>query len=273
MNLNYRLRRERHAITEFVATVQLFQPVGQVVFTNVVSGLKTLAQQLNLPAPTPIIQFGFGQLVGAQMLPTGGVGFQRFAADGEIAESLVCDGNSINYTLREYSSWIEVKPKILDVFATLLEIYAEEVPALSSLRLQYLNEFSADSGTTRSASELFKPNKWVPSFALEMEDAWHSHIGAFLPAEGDLRYLINVNCDISNAQQPAVDLNTWVAKILVLSGCYYNIVGASPLVFEPGNIARDLDGVLEDSHNLEKFTLRQIIADPYLKAMGAFDGD
>ena len=150
MSLNYGLRRQRHAIGEFTASISFFQPVSAATFAAVVATLKEVAAHLDLPAQMPIqvFQFTVGQVPAGALPPAGtptGVGFQRFSKEGEIAESLMCDADSITYVLREYTVWEVVGPRITEAFEALAARYISEVPAIQSVRVQYLNEFRASA--------------------------------------------------------------------------------------------------------------------------------
>lgn len=278
MALNFSLRRERHAIGEFTATLQFFNPISPAGFTNVLTALGEMAQRFKLPAQMPmnLLEVSFGQpfMINA---PVGQnatfAGYQRFSEIGEVAESLRCDLVSINYTLRDYSTWDEIKPRLLAIFSELSAIYAAEVPAINSIRVQYVNEFMAKEAKTVSVSEIFREGTpWIAGFHLYSSDAWHCHVGNFIPKDEIQRNLVNVNCDISLATSvPDEAMRTYV-KVLILAGCYYNIPEKSPLIIDLSTLEQTLSEVLEEAHDLEKKVLEEVISDDYLIAIGALDG-
>jgi hypothetical protein len=101
MDLQFELRRERHAIGEFTASLHFFQPVSAATFSEVKQRLREIAAELDLPSPVPVQVFEF--TIGPQGTPSAGpsatsgntLGFQRFSKEGEVAESLSCDAGTI----------------------------------------------------------------------------------------------------------------------------------------------------------------------------------
>ena len=134
MKLHFELRREHHAIGEFTASLHFFQAVSAATFTGVTERLRELSTELDLPSPAPVQIFEF--TVGPQGAsgsaggPKSALGFQRFSKEGEIAESLSCEADSITYVLRDYTVWEEVAPKLESIFSKLASEYIKEVPAI-----------------------------------------------------------------------------------------------------------------------------------------------
>lgn len=273
MTLSFGMRREHHAITEFMAAVEFFQPISQSGFGKVVERLRIVAAELKLPAPMPIQTFQFmagpaGMQSGSPALP-GGVGFQRFSEAGEIAMSILCDANSITVTLRDYDNWESVYPRIRSAIEQLVIAYSVEIPAISSVRLQYLNEFRALSSETQSASELFNSNTiWLAPVCFGPEAEWHCHSGRYLAPAGAMRQLVNVN---ANSSRSAIEFGEepriYVALTLV-GGCYYNLPGMSPLIVNSASAQSTLDRHFNLSHDLEKSVLRDVLSGGYLRAIG-----
>jgi len=271
MTLAYELRRDAHAIGEFSASVQLFQPVGADTFSRVVQQLRREAKMLNLPAAMPIqvLRLNFGPQPFQDVSPQS-VGFQRFAETGEIAMSLQCDNNGITFTLREYVSWELIKPTLIKTFSSLLKVYAKEIPAVQSIKVQYLNEFRASSGNILSASDIFSPDsKWVAPFVADTNDDWHCNVGKYISRSREMRQLVNVNCSVVRKAINADEIPRLYANVLIVAGCFYNLPGQSPLIIENKQLRGQLSKVLEISHSLEKKVLAETISNPYLAAMGA----
>ena len=277
MQLNYALRRDRHAIGEFTAIVQLFQSISTATFSSsVVPLLREFASELDLPAPMPIQTFqvaiGHPAAEVPMASPATGVGFQRFSPEGEVAESLLCDCDSMTYQLREYTVWEDVRPKLVDIFSRLMEQYVVEVPAVHSIRVQYLNEFLANSPDVQSSAELFQADsRWIAPFSHESAEPWHCHIGQYIPVDGNLRHLVNVNCDVALRQSTPDAPAVKYVKVLVFAGCYYNIAGGKPLILVSGEIRDKLYENFDMAHDLEKKVLRQVVSAEYLSEMGALD--
>ncbi|MDB5438478.1 MAG: hypothetical protein JWM33_905 [Caulobacteraceae bacterium] len=275
MTLGYVPRRERHAIAEFTASVRLARPVGPTTFSAILDVLREKAKVLSLPAQVPFqtFQFAFGNQIGNQfpiMEAPGGAGFQRFAANGEVAMSLLCDNASITFTLREYESWEKLRPLLGDAIEGLLKVYALEVPAIQAISLQYLNEFTAVSDENIGFSELFRSgSSWIPPHAISTKEAWHSHVGGFV-TRNNWRSLVNVNCDVlppsvAKQQEPQIPN----IRLLILAGSFYNLPDQGPLVFDRDNFRDILDQHLNISHDLEKEVLAEVLSDPYLTIIGA----
>jgi uncharacterized protein (TIGR04255 family) len=279
MSLNFQLRRKNHAIGEFTASVHFFQPIGASTFASVSDVLRKISSDLDLPAPVPVqvLNLMVGP-PGASITPApqmgGTLGFQRFSKEGEVEESIACDADSIIYVLRDYTVWEDVFPKLLGLMSELASQYIKEVPALQSIRLQYTNEFRGHSAKTKSAAELFLKNaRWVAPLAYESNDAWHSHVGLYIPRNAEERYLVNVNCDIAPRKFPGEQKRRSVAKVQIMAGCFFNIPGRKPLIVSPKDITSALKRKFREAHTLEKGVLREIISEPYVMAMGANDDD
>lgn len=141
MALNYQLRREKHAIGEFIATLKFSAAVSAPTFAKIVPLLNEAAKELDLPAPMNVQVFNVAFGTPQMPPPPSGTGFQRFAANGEIACSLWCDGDSISLTFRDYDRWKYILPKIVKTFSKIVPGYMAQVPAIHSFAVQYLNEF------------------------------------------------------------------------------------------------------------------------------------
>lgn len=267
--MRFRLRRERNAISEFAAVLQFFRPVSQAAFQEVTSALQSMRTELNLPAPMHVQYIALNQGGVAPPPPMMGMGFQRFAADGEIAASLLCEAQSITYVMRDYTSWLDVKPQLLDVFTRLGGVYIKQVPAIHSVRLQYANEFFARDPEIKDALELFKPaNPWITRRAESQAEAWHVHSGYFSPVSSDQRELTNVNFDfnlIKTADMPAAMFRMTAT---LLAGIFHDVPGKPPLTVDAAGLNAIVSDYLERSHTLEKSLLREIFAEQYLQAMG-----
>lgn len=271
MTLQYDLRHERHAIGEFSASMQFKTGLLEDQFAPVQAKLKTLAEKFDLPAPAPLNMFRFGTPPGVP-LPAGPVSYQRFAKDGSVEAAVLCDDNTVTFTLKNYTRWNDIASTVRDIFVELAEVYLPTAVAISLVRLQYLNEFRAKDDGPTSASELFKPkSKWIAPFAEASDEFWHCHIGSFIPDNADMRHLINVNCNVLSAAFPPDNLERTYAKVLVLVGCYYDV--GKPLNDTGDKLSEKLETDLRLAHALERRTLAEVVSDPYLEIMGALNDD
>lgn len=274
MTLEFELRRPSHAIAEFAASIDLFSPVSQNTFTNVVAKLKNEAGRLGLPAETPLgpvsLPVAYAQIPRPPVFM--GSGFQRFAPTGEVSASLLCEPNAITFTRRDYTTWQEIKPDLVSSLSSLMRTYAEEVPAIQAVKVQYLNEFRAVSADTKSASSIFNPDsRWVAPFYRSMKRSWHCHSGKYNIEDGNKRNLVNVNCDVNVPDSDANGTHEMGVSVLILAGCFFNIVGKSPRVVRLEDVEKTIESLLEESHDTEKKMLREVISAPYLMAMGAMN--
>ena len=269
MTLNYELRREAHAIGEFTATLSFQGAVSPATFANVVPLMREVAETMNLPAPMNVQVFNLGPGMASPVAQANGVGFQRFANNGEIACSLYCDQNSIAFTLREYDRWHNVLPMIIDAFSKIIPAYINEIPAVRIVNVQYLNEFRAKDEEFLNTSEIFRAgNKWISPFSFDSDEPWHCHVGQFINATEDYRNLININCDVSPSLNPLENVARNYVKVLILASCNYDLPDRGPLIVTSENIVDILADNFNSAHKLEKELLREIISDDYLAVMG-----
>lgn len=272
MALNYELRREpHHAIGEFSAIIRFANGISASTFAKVVGELNQVAKELDLPAPVNLhsVTIAIGNSNGPKPEPINSTGFQRFASNGEVACALVCDAETITFTLRDYERWDKVLPVLTNQIARLAAIYATQVPAVRSFLVQYLNEFRAKGPHIMLTDELFKgESRWLAPIGRYNEHPWHCHVGEFQNADVNYRHLVNVNFDISpnTFTQGHPPLN--YAKLLILAANQYDLPNAGPLIVDVDNIAGEIERNFNTAHSLEKRLLNEIISDEYIALMG-----
>lgn len=271
MALNYDIRRENHAIGEFSATIRFASAVGPTTFSRVLDALKPIAEQLELPAPVNFqtVKIAIGNPSGPPPETINGAGFQRFAKTGEVACALVCDADSITYTLREYERWRDVLSVLVEKLAPIAAIYASEVPAVRNFLLQYVNEFYAKAPHIQSSDELFKASsRWLAPLGLQNERPWHCHVGEFLDATDEYRNLVNVNFDVSPKVFAQGEVPRNYVRILILTANHYDLPSKGALVTNADTISGDIERNFNAAHSLEKRILNEIISDEYIAIMG-----
>jgi uncharacterized protein (TIGR04255 family) len=273
MALNFEMRREKHAIGEFSAALRFFRPVGFETFAAVKAEAADQAKRIGLPTPLrqQIIQVAVGQPGQISPIPTiEGTGFQSFAKDGELDTALLCEADSIVYTLHNYSRWEHVLPEIVQTFSALGKKYFVEVPALKAFSVQYINEFRSVGPGLSSTAELFRqPNKWIAPFHGKSRELWHCHVGEFQAVDSHSRYLVNVNVDVNLANTQDRDFQSTVVRVLILVSLNYDLPGQSPLAISAEELEQTLRQKFTQAHTLEKEIVRQVFADEYVEAMGA----
>lgn len=264
----------QNAVVRFEASLQFGHPIPPYVTAEVLVAMQQLRAELDLPAP---MTFQLVELQGAPIFPPqfapSLMGFQRFAPDGEVDASLVCDGQTIAFASGSYPGWGAAKVALTQALGGLAKIIVRHVPVIQSLRLQYLNQFTSAT-VVPNISELFKPNnRWIPGFSEATSQPWHSHVGVFANQENNTRDLLNVNVDSAVLNQPMSQALFSRVSLLLLGGVFHNVPNEKPYIVTEEDIGNVLDQHLERAHILAKQTLREVIADQYLAAMGDIDRD
>ena len=271
MNAAFDMRRTRHAIGEFSATLKFFQAVSSNTFAKVKQTAQREATRLELPVPIrqQTFQFAIGpnvQLPPAQMPE--GFGFHSFARTGEIETAILCEPDGVVLTLHDYDSWQIVHPMIVETLGNLAEEYLTEVPAVRSFAVQYLNEFKSHEPGNVSTAEVFKPNRWLPKFGVEGDQPWHCHSGVFIPRDARSRFLVNVNFDIGTSLEPTGAPHT-LLKLLILVSLNFDVQGQPPLTVAVGDAREVLKEISDTVHGVEKDVLGEVLSEDYLKMVGA----
>lgn len=269
MALNFELRRKAHAIGEFTATLAFSRPVSGLAFAKVIDRLKEVALRLDLPAQMNVSVLNISVGPKPESFPPSGLGFQRFASNGEIECSLWCDPDNINFTLRNYDRWQTVLPKILDALEHIIPGYMTEVPAVRAFQVQYLNEFASKDLAEGVVSEVFRAgNQWVAPFSYSCVQPWHCHVGQFINSDVQSRFLININCDVMPNPWPINDLTRNYVRVLILASRLYDLPERGPLIISLENLSVVLRENFNAVHSLEKKILGEIISNEYLDQMG-----
>jgi len=269
MALNFKLRRDAHAIGEFTATLAFSRSVSVRAFAKVIERLKEAAKTLDLPAQMNVQVFNIPVGPTTEPPPPGGLGFQRFASNGEIECSLWCDSDNISLTLRNYDRWHMVLPKIVEALVHIAPAYMAEVPAIRAFQVQYLNEFASKNSAEGVTAEIFRPDsRWIAPFSYSSAQPWHCHVGQFLPFDDKSRFLININCDVAPLPWPINPMTRNYVKVLILASRQYDLPSKGPLVTTTEKLSDVLNENFNTAHSLEKKLLSEIIADEYLDQMG-----
>lgn len=273
MTNKFEVRRPKHAISEFSATLRFFAAVGPTAFSAVRTAAEEEAKDLGLPAQIhrQVLQFQVGQVpTSPPPAPLAGFGFQSFSKSGEVDTVLLCEPDNISLSLHDYSSWEDVCSQVVRTFGKVGRPYLDEVPALGSFTVYYQNEFRSIEPGVHQASEILREGtSWIAPFAHECEDAWHCNVGRFVGRSPISRYLINVNAAVEITPLPdKSDLFT-VFRLGILISANYDIPGLPPLPVTTEGFERTLLEHFDDIHGLEKRVLAEVLSDPYLERIGA----
>lgn len=274
MSLAFEQRRDKHAIGQFDASLFFFQPANASTFARAVSELEGYARENDLPAPInrQVFQFDLGQPESVQSFSPQSAGWQRYASTGEVETAVVLDENGIHFTCRNYSSWKEMLPRIVQFFVRVGTPILAEVPAITKFQINYQNQFRCVDLSGESGAEIFREkNGWVAPYIFRFQDAWHSNSGAFEGIEKQYRRLINVNCSCRKQKEVGqAEQFTYVDANLLVAECY-DIPEESPLVIPQQLFKKVLLENFDNAHTREKEVLRELISDEYLALMKAQD--
>lgn len=265
----FKQRRPRHAITEFSAAMSFFQPLTPPTFAKAVNELRAYASESNLPAVInrQVISFPAGTPQGPVSFQP--AGWQRFAANGEPEVTVLCDEGTIQFSTRNYSTWVEIRETLANFFERLSRIYASEVPAVTAFQIAYLNEFDKEAPGFNSGAEVFRENsEWLVPNVSRFEDAWHSHVGWYERVSINRRRLVNVNAANKTQASPITSEPLTVVSSLFLIAEKYDILGESPLIIPLNLLRQQIVNHLDEAHEREKEILKQVVSDPYLRHMG-----
>jgi uncharacterized protein (TIGR04255 family) len=269
--LNYELRRSHHAIGECSVHVKFFQQLPPHAFAEIVTAVSGLGQRLNLPAPVNVqlFQIPIGNVPIMSPTPMGTIGFQRFAPDGEVERSLIVNGDTVSFTFRDYVRWEDHLDEIVAIFDEIAQIFIKSVPAIHSVRLQYINELRSRQPNTELAGEIFRSGtRWVSPIGFDTPENWHCHTGKFFNIDQSKRHLVNVNADITTRPKPDGVPSNFV-QLIIMAGVHFDIPGSQPLIVSADSCRATIRSVLDEAHTLEKRVLAEVVSDEYLKAMGA----
>jgi uncharacterized protein (TIGR04255 family) len=275
MSLDFLICREKHAIAEFQAVVRFIQPIDPTSFGDVSSVVSAVAQELNLPArvPIPSLSFEIEQEGGARFSPPPvnpvAIGYQRFAANGEIEERISADPASVTYVSRNYLGWERTRDVLTNTISKIAVQYAKRALPVATVLLQYNNEFSSEKAGFVAVQDVFRRDtRWVPPIFSELDDLWHSHVGMFLSGEG-FKNLVNVNVDVVFATTPARPEEFTNIKLLIIAARQYNVSGGKPLVMSASDTPKLLLESFDAAHDLEKAVFFETLSEEYLEAVNA----
>jgi uncharacterized protein (TIGR04255 family) len=275
MSLEFGICREEHAIAEFQAVVRFTEPLDPANFVDVTNAALLLSQELKLPARVapPTFAVDFSQVGGPKFTPPSlnplAIGYQRFAANGDVEERISADSSSVSYVTQNYLGWQKTRELLLKIFSQLATPYVKQSLLIGTIQVQYGNDFSSHADGFVPVQALFrKDTLWVPPIFSKSNDLWHSHVGMFLP-EDHLKNLVNVNVDVvysTTADRPEQFTSV---KLLIIAARQFNTVGARPLAVTTSEMPKALLAHFDAAHDVEKSVLFETLSDEYLEAVNA----
>lgn len=272
MSLEFEQRRKKHAIGQFNAVVTFFRPLSSNGFASAAKALSEYASENNLPAllNQQVLTFEIGlggQPTSFQQPQT--AGWQRFAADGEVEQTISCDQNSVTFSTRNYPTWVELKPGLVDFFSRMSHVFFTEVPAISTFQITYINEFRRLSASSDGSNGLFRNgSQWIVPNHERFTDSWHSHAGGFEDISDNHRRLVNVNVDYTKQITDVAQFQSFLSAIIVVSE-NYDLPNQPPLIVPVDHLETEIERNLENAHRREKEVLAELFSDQYLNLMGA----
>lgn len=170
-------------------------------FNSTVDELDFTLPGVGVAGPGGALQFhiGGGGAVNpaAVQQTTGGRQFQAVTTGGQIREEVHLSRSRFMHSSLIYDGWASHRARALALLEPHL-IRALPLANVQIVKLEYWDRFVFDGPAAEAAyGELLKTGSaFVPRFALETTQLWHAHTGRFVPAEGPVRRLLNVNFDV-----------------------------------------------------------------------------
>jgi uncharacterized protein (TIGR04255 family) len=190
-----------HAIERCTATVAFAPPLPDKAFLSVANRSADALKQAGFSAQQSMV---LGFMVGADgsMTPQTPMAPPRVfqSPTGTLAVTLSAQG--IVLTTGGYVRW---QPFIGEFERLVLPILTmcRQIVSVSAVRLEYWDRFlwSGDWSTFRSEQLIRNSTPYITPAALAKAEQWHSHTGWFDRISSNVRRLVNVNIDVSDAQR------------------------------------------------------------------------
>jgi uncharacterized protein (TIGR04255 family) len=196
-------------------------------------------------------------LLGLQFpsLPTGII-FQRVNPDATPAWTLTAQQNFITAQCMAYTRWADVWGRIRAWLSQLYGLVKSSDLLLSSISLQYKDQFSAAKPLDGDILEkLFKTDTpYLPPRTFQNQELWHVHQGWYLPATqpivGRKLNVLNIGTQDSGA-----------SIVLTIDHLFrYETDDGDPPLFTNRDGSALIDIVMEDLHAQNKSLLRHLLS-------------
>ena len=204
-NNNWQPYGESHAIDAMAMGISFAQPLPQLLFARLLSGVERVAFDLGLnsrhtigpesiqfqqPLPPEIVMNYQGRTYNAM------ASNEDDAPANKVTEQLQFLPNSILYRTWRYVSWSWHKKRMESLIRPVIDAISETV-LINSLRLEYLDRFHQKSNAAPDTRTLIKQScPYVSPYAFDATDMWHCHTGSFIEKNTRWKRLKLVNIDV-----------------------------------------------------------------------------
>jgi len=254
---------DAHAIEQVVIVLQMAGPVGGEVFASVRKTSEQFKNDLPGQAEIQKLTVAFGQDPGFMGQPAQsevhGFVMSRTAPNGVVETELRLEQSSITFRTTVYTRWNSVwaqAKNYLDIF-TPLYVRNGSVAAIS---LNFVDKFVWVGDIAGCSPKLLlRPaSKYVAPHVFELGDLWHSHTGAFLPADSQVKRLLNVNVDYLQ-EEPIAGPRRLIGISTSLTDLF-NQPGYDPLQLDPNAVPQFLNDRMNDLHRFSKVAFGEVIS-------------
>ena len=254
---------DAHAIEQVLIVLQMAGPVGAEVFANVRKVSEQFKAELPGGGEIQKLTVAFGQDPSFMGQPTQsevhGFVMSKTAPNGVVETELRLEQSSITFRTTVYTRWNTVwalAQRYLDAFA---EVYAIN-SSIAAISLNFTDKF-VWVGDIDSCSPklLLKPtSKYVAPHVFELDDLWHSHTGAFLRVNANIKRLLNVNVDYLHEEPMSgprrlVGISTSLTDML-------NQPGYDLLQVPASAMRQFLNDRMNDLHQFSKVAFSEVIS-------------
>ena len=258
---------DAHAIEQVQISIVLEQPLNTETFASVRKAAKVFESELPGGAELQFISFGQAPLVfttGPGQMASSGFVMQRSAPNGVIEAELRIERTGIAYRTTLYTRWDAILTQFGKYLKALIATYVAKT-RVTHVTLNYVDKFvwAGDKADCHPKLMLRENSIYLPPYAYDSPDLWHSHTGAFIPIDSQTKRLLNVNVDhldeqIRGEPRRLVSITTVLTDML-------NQAGLEPLSLSPEEAFDKLHQRLFLLHEQSKLYFGEVIADDMCK--------
>lgn len=259
-----------HAIEQVVFVLQFDRALTPDAFASVKECANQFKTDDDLPALIPIetqeVTFSLGIAGGnaQQTQPLGrvsGLILRRTAPNGAIAKELRVEPHAITFITSLYTRWDTIWAQANTYFNALIPKYTAGEAYISGITLNYLDKFVWDGDINSCNPNLLlrHDSKYLCPSIFEVKDLWHSHTGAFIRVDNNIKRLLNINVGCLDENSPE-GLRRVVAVTTVLND-QLNQSGYEPYDFGNNDTIEFVNSHMRALHVLGNDVFANIIND------------
>jgi uncharacterized protein (TIGR04255 family) len=261
---------DAHAIEQVVFAVQFHASLDDTAFAGVCNALDPVTD--DLPKKFGVGPSVAGQnltfTIGSAPLPVPstpyGKNHQFVQPDGVIGTEFNIDRTSIVFRTTRYTRWAETWSRARKYYDVVLPMYAAKLQVVG-ISLNYVDKFvwNGSPADCRPSLLLGANSKYLCPHVYETSELWHSHTGAFIRVDNQIKRLLNVNVDYLDEQRSS-GLKRTVAIGTVLSDLLNQPEYASIDIGETTAISF-IDTRMQQLHDFGKMVFANVINEPMSK--------